>query len=201
LVLYRGGNARGLHVAPSHLVPLELMPAGMTGRESPDRRCRASALADVPVIVVSGDAGSPRAAADTPAPEELARAGGPAARPRVLVVDDEDAVTRLLAAVLGQAGFDVTAAACGQDAVAAFRSDPAGTALVLMDVQMPGLDGPHTLALLRAIAPGVRCCFMSGNAGRYTAADLQALGAAGMLPKPFPSLADVTRRVSDLARP
>lgn len=46
-------------------------------------------------------------------------------------------------------------------------------------------DGPATLATTRNLAPHVPCCFMSGDTGRYTEAELLGLGAAAVLPKPF----------------
>jgi two-component system OmpR family response regulator len=53
------------------------------------------------------------------------------------------------------------------------------------------LDGPGTLKALRAVAPAVRCCFVTAFSGSYGTDDLLALGAARVVEKPF--------RLDDLA--
>jgi len=57
--------------------------------------------------------------------------------------------------------------------------------VVLLDVQMPDLDGPETLAALRRIKLSVPVVFMSGHTGRHSPEDLLALGATRLLHKPF----------------
>lgn len=64
---------------------------------------------------------------------------------------------------------------------------------------MPGLDGPATLAALKAINPCLRCCFMSGGTGRYAPEDLLLLGAAHVIMKPFVSLSLLCRLLWDVA--
>lgn len=103
----------------------------------------------------------------------------------VLVVDDEPAVLNMLDFALRCHAFAVRRAGGGEEAVEAYRRHRDTTGLVLLDVRMPGLDGPQTLARLREIDPGVRCVFMSGHTGAYTAEQLLALGAARVLQKPF----------------
>ena len=50
---------------------------------------------------------------------------------------------------------------------------------------MPGLDGPATLLALRELDPSLPCCFMTGETGGQTPADLLALGARCVFLKPF----------------
>lgn len=113
--------------------------------------------------------------------------------PEVLVVDDSRAVRLFLTALLPRFGFRVRAAADGQDALRVYRRHGADIDLVLMDVQMPGLDGPQTLAALRALNPSVRCCLMSADPGDYSPEQLLALGAMAFLEKPFPTPAGLAR--------
>jgi CheY-like chemotaxis protein len=61
--------------------------------------------------------------------------------------------------------------------------------LILLDVQMPGLDGPATLRALKEVDPGVRCCFMTNNFTTYTEQQLLAEGALRVLLKPLDWLA------------
>ena len=68
-------------------------------------------------------------------------------RHRVLVVDDDDDIRRLVAELLRRAGHDVTEAANGRDGLRALHAAPPD--LVLLDVSMPDLDGWQTLERIR----------------------------------------------------
>jgi DNA-binding NtrC family response regulator len=107
------------------------------------------------------------------------------ALPGVLVVDDDALVRAMLQAVLQRQGFAVWLADCGRAALEMYQRHREHIAVVLLDVRMPGLDGPQTLALLRRADPEVVCCFMTGHAGPYTPQDLLALGALHLFDKPF----------------
>jgi two-component system OmpR family response regulator len=113
--------------------------------------------------------------------------------PEVLVVEDDPDVFRCLVLALQHHGFAVRQAGGGRQAVEEYRRHRGSIDLVLLDVQMPGLDGPQTFTLLREIDPHVRCVFMSGNTGRYSAEELIALGAARVLSKPFASMAGLAQ--------
>jgi CheY-like chemotaxis protein len=106
-------------------------------------------------------------------------------KPVVLVVDDEPAVISVLCYALRSHGFGVRQAADGQEALSVYRQHGPDIDLVLLDVRMPGMDGPQTLRALRDLDPDVRCCFMSGYAGGDDEAELLRLGAARVLAKPF----------------
>lgn len=103
----------------------------------------------------------------------------------VLVVDEYPQIVAYLQATLGQRGHTVWAAGSGAEALALFREYWDEIDVVLLDVVMPGMDGPETLAALRAVEPALPCCFMTGNPGRYTTADFLALGVACVFPKPL----------------
>jgi len=109
--------------------------------------------------------------------------------PGVLVVDDNPMLLSLLQTALSRRGFLVWTSASGSQAVEVYREQQQQIAVVLLDVRMPGLDGPATLAELRRIHPGLRACFMSGETGKYTPEDLLALGAQRLFDKPFRLLA------------
>ena len=66
---------------------------------------------------------------------------------KVLVVDDTTLVRRIIVARLRDAGYKVSEAADGQEALDAFRGEP--SAVVITDVNMPRLDGLGLLAELR----------------------------------------------------
>jgi two-component system, sensor histidine kinase and response regulator len=70
--------------------------------------------------------------------------------PRILLVEDSQATRMLSVAILSRYGYEVDAVADGVDAVAAVESLPYD--LVLMDVDMPGMDGITATAAIRALS-------------------------------------------------
>ena len=88
-------------------------------------------------------------------------------------------------------GFAVWLADGGRSALEVYARHQAFVSVVLLDVRMPDMDGPQTLAGLQRINPAVLCCFMSGDFGMYTPESLLGLGAVRLFDKPF--------RVEDLA--
>ncbi len=110
---------------------------------------------------------------------------------RALLVEDEDAIRAIAQLSLERVGgWTVVSAASGEEAVAAAHSEGPFDA-VLLDVMMPGLDGPATLRHLRdgALGAEVPVIFLTAKS---TAADrerLCSLGAAGVIAKPFDPMA------------
>lgn len=84
---------------------------------------------------------------------------------KILVVDDDFGVRNFLRVFLERYGFAVLLAEGGLMATELYREHQQSLALVLLDVQMPGMDGPQTLAELQKINPAVVCCFMTGSRG------------------------------------
>jgi two-component system, OmpR family, response regulator len=104
----------------------------------------------------------------------------------ILVVDDDEDIRRALRLSLERiGGFSVVLAANAEQAVAEARHAPPD--LVLLDVSMPGIDGPATLAALRAIRETERVpvVFCTAVSSEDEAVRLCALGALGVIAKPF----------------
>jgi len=106
-------------------------------------------------------------------------------KPGVLVVDDEHLVRIMVQLGLERNGFDVWLASNGREAINLYRAHREDIAVVLLDVRMPGLDGPQTLDALRGLNPEVLACVMSGNTGDYEPEELLQRGAAYVITKPF----------------
>jgi CheY-like chemotaxis protein len=119
--------------------------------------------------------------------------------PEVLVVDDEPLILQMLGLALPCHGLAVRQAGGGQQAVDLYRQHRGSIRVVLLDVKMPGLDGPQTLAALREIDPGVRCVFMTGYAADSLAEELLALGAEQVVQKPFRDLAALAGTLREVA--
>ncbi len=170
------------------LILLDLALPVLDGAGFRREQRRDPAVAAIPVLLFSaaadleekaaalGAAGILRKPVDFGRVVEAVRRAAGGARLGVLLADDEPAIRNVLALALRAQGFAVRAAAGGHEAVAAYREHRAAIDVVLLDVQMPDLDGPGALAELRRIDPAVRCCLMSGNPGAYTAEMLRAAG-------------------------
>jgi PAS domain S-box-containing protein len=103
------------------------------------------------------------AEAGLPAQSALPEAATPAAgRGRVLLVEDEPVVRRLVESVLRGAGYEVVAASDGQEALRRAADLDGPFDLLLTDVVMPGMSGRELRDVLVAERPGLRALFISG---------------------------------------
>ena len=101
---------------------------------------------------------------------------------RILVVDDEPILGRLLQRALQSHGYVVVVAGDGREALAQLDAGPVD--LVISDVRMPVMDGPALLAELRTRAARPPLVFLTGYAD-HTHAELRKLGAADVYEKPL----------------
>ncbi len=109
---------------------------------------------------------------------------------KILYVEDEpdiQAVAQLALEAVG--GFTVKICNSGQEALAqvvAFAPD-----LILLDVMMPGMDGPSTLQALRQLTAcaDTPVCFMTAKVQPQEIAHYKSLGALDVIPKPFDPMA------------
>jgi DNA-binding response OmpR family regulator len=113
------------------------------------------------------------------------------ARP-VLVVDDDDATRSAERAVLTEDGFRVIEARDGAEAMRQIQVDP--PALIVLDIQMPGIDGPSFARELRMSLKHVPLVILTGVEDPKHEAD--RCNAEAFLSKPFnaPELVKVVRR-------
>ncbi len=87
---------------------------------------------------------------------------------RVLAVDDDDAVLRMVSSILTHDGFSVHTARTGSDALVFLRDHAGEVDLLLTDVVMPGMGGVELAAWAREMVPGLKVLFMTGFAGTVT---------------------------------
>lgn len=105
---------------------------------------------------------------------------------RVMIVDDEPDIREIAALSLESLhGWEIVPVGSGGEAVLAAALHPPD--VVLLDVMMPGQDGPATLAALRAqeSTREVPVVFLTAKAQLRERAELEQLGAVGVLAKPF----------------
>lgn len=105
--------------------------------------------------------------------------------PRILVVDDEDAVRSVLVRALALWGYEVDAAHDGETALARFVPSPDRYECVLLDLTMPGIGGEATYRELKQINAHVPVVLMSGYAPEAAIESLTEHPPAGFLQKPF----------------
>ena len=119
------------------------------------------------------------------------------AEARLLVVDDEPNIVELLSASLRYAGFDVTSARNGREALKAvrdFRPD-----LLVLDVMMPDLDGFGLLRRLRSDGSRLPVLFLTARDGTEDKVTGLTLGGDDYVTKPF-SLEEVLARSRAILR-
>ena len=102
---------------------------------------------------------------------------------RVLVVDDDPSMARFLTSYLMRLNFEVNSASSGEEAIRMFRVyDPS---LVLLDMNMTGLDGVETLERLKQIKPEVSVIVVSGQNSPDLIFRASKAGADDYIQKPF----------------
>ena len=121
--------------------------------------------------------------------------------PRALVVDDDEGIRNVVDIALNLVGgFEVTEASNGEEALALVSDQ--NFDVIVLDVMMPGLDGPSTLRRIRQTLHGadVPVVFLTAKAQPHERRELEALGVNGVIIKPFDpmTLADDVRQLARL---
>lgn len=110
-------------------------------------------------------------------------------RQRILVVDDEAALRRLVSGVLKEKGCTVDVAGSAEEGLALLEKDEPGVALV--DIKLPGMSGLDMLDRIKQLAPNTEVVLMTGHVSVETAIDAIRKGAYDYLRKPFEEIEDV----------
>jgi two-component system NtrC family response regulator len=100
----------------------------------------------------------------------------------VLIIDDEDDLRFILKDVLSGEGFSVSEAANGLTGMESFRHAPPHA--VLLDLNMPQMNGIDTLAALKQINPKVPVIILTAHGDIPTAVEVMRLGAYDFITKP-----------------
>ncbi len=117
---------------------------------------------------------------------------------KILYVEDEADIQKIAKLALEEVGgFEVLICASGAEAVekaAGFRPD-----MILLDIMMPGMDGPDTLEALHGL-PGLKdtpAVFLTAKAMPIEVERYKKLGALDVIPKPFDpmTLADQVKEI------
>jgi DNA-binding NtrC family response regulator len=85
-----------------------------------------------------------------------------AAKQRILIVDDEPCLLRLIDAYLSRLGYDVAACSTSEEAWNLFERDPSSYPLILADVTLPGMSGTELVTKMFDLNPQIRVLLSSG---------------------------------------
>ncbi len=102
---------------------------------------------------------------------------------RILIVDDDEGMRRLLVRVLGREGYEPLAVASGSEALAELAGEPFD--LVVTDIQMPGMDGVALLHRIKEFDPGLPVIVITAYGTVENAVEALRGGAYHYLTKPF----------------
>ena len=118
-------------------------------------------------------------------------------RKRILIVDDEVFVREAGCAMLDMLGFQAEAVASAEQALQTLQDDSAQYDLVLIDLNMPGMQGDECFCAMKAINPELHAAIISGsitNDSRIRA--LLPHGLLGVIQKPF-TMDSLTRHLAE----
>lgn len=102
---------------------------------------------------------------------------------KLLVVDDDASVRKIIGRALRSSGLEVLEAADGDEALAIVEREK--PALVVMDIHMPNLDGIATLDTILELNPATAVIIVTGDATSKRAQLAVERGACGFIAKPF----------------
>lgn len=105
---------------------------------------------------------------------------------KILIIDDEEDIRSIASMSLNiLGGIDVVEADGGEDGISKAAAENPDA--ILLDMMMPGLDGPSTLVKLRenAATKNIPVIFLTARAMSAEMEKLKQMGATGVLTKPF----------------
>jgi DNA-binding response OmpR family regulator len=107
------------------------------------------------------------------------------ATPRILIIDDDELIHKLLGAILQKAGFDCLDALNGQEGLEIAKSKK--PELIILDIMMPEMNGFEVMRALKSCptTASIPVIFLSGKFHNREKAQARELGAADFMEKPF----------------
>ncbi|MBL6991452.1 MAG: response regulator [Bacteriovoracaceae bacterium] len=128
------------------------------------------------------------------AEEECSKASGQQTKRQgtILIIDDEMVIRDMARAMIKKLGFSVITAEGGSQGVEIFTKEYQKIDGVILDLQMPNMDGNKTFVALKQIYPKVRTIISTGHGADQAVQNLLDLGVKGALPKPY-SIAELEK--------
>jgi two-component system C4-dicarboxylate transport response regulator DctD len=117
--------------------------------------------------------------------KDFAEPAKKAARPRVLVVEDEPLLRWSIVETLVENGFDARGVGDAVSALCELELDSGGADVVLLDVYLPDSDNLGVLAAMRRMSPATPIVLMTAHGSPALVDRARRLGAFTVLDKPF----------------
>jgi PAS domain S-box-containing protein len=118
---------------------------------------------------------------------------------KILVVDDEDVFREMMKDVLAYLGYDVLASENGQEGIQVYKEHQEEIDLVILDMNMPVMDGKEMFRILKKINPNVRALLATGFALDGEVQELMTEGVMGFIQKPF-MIEDISKAIDALMK-
>jgi CheY-like chemotaxis protein len=114
----------------------------------------------------------------------------------ILIVDDEEVILEVGAAMLEELGYTVFKATGGKEALEILR-DNVDIDMVLLDMVMPDMGGGDTFDEIKRMAPDVKVLLSSGYSIDGEAKEILERGCNGFIQKPF-DMSQLSKKVKDV---
>lgn len=102
---------------------------------------------------------------------------------KILVIDDEDSIRKLLKISLTHKGYEVVTAENGEKGIETFQRER--SPIVLTDIKMPGMDGIEVLKQIKELAPETQVIVITGHGDMQSAIEALKLDASDFINKPI----------------
>jgi len=127
----------------------------------------------------------PSIKAETPLLETESPSNLPKGNETILIVDDEEIITKLEERMLGKLGYEVTTCAGSSEALLVFLRNPEKFDLVITDMTMPHMTGDEMALKMLEVRPDIPIILCTGHSEQITEKEALALGIRGFLSKPI----------------
>jgi two-component system, cell cycle sensor histidine kinase and response regulator CckA len=118
----------------------------------------------------------------------------------VLVVDDEPEIRKLVAAMIGQFGYQTLTADSGEHALTLYKHHNQPLALLVTDVVAPGMSGPMLADKLCELQPDLKVLYISGYDNTHVVQKYVVERGHALLAKPF-TVDELRRKMGELLAP
>ena len=116
---------------------------------------------------------------------------------KLLIIDDEEGIRKVLTLSLASDGYDVVTAAVGEEGIEIFKKE--SPSIILTDIKMPGMDGIETLKQIKAKDPTIDVIMVTGSVDSKVGESALSAGATDHMVKPF-DINNLVEKIQDIGK-